>query len=106
MYEGIIVQTGGAVDAREGVFGESGLRMLSWGEVAARLEAARDLRRMMSARHKVGAGSFNLASARHLAAQGDGKPAVNPIALANGKIACGIVDVETGDVLSGDRGRE
>lgn len=105
MYEGIIVRTGGAV-ARESDFGANGLRILSWGEVTARLEAARDLRRMMAARHDIGAGSFNLASARHLAAQGDGKPAVNPIALANGKIACGIVDAETGDVLSGDRGRE
>lgn len=106
MFEGTIIRTGGVVPAREGESGTDGLRALSWGEVAARLQAARDLRRMMAVRHATGFGSFNLASARHLAAQGDGKPPVNPIALANGKIACAMDVAIFGNVLSGDRGRE
>lgn len=109
MYEGTIVRTGGAMPARDSdpcVSRIDGLRALNWGEIAARLEASRDLRRMLAVRHTAGAGSFNLASARHLAAQGDGKPVVNPIALANGKIACGMDDTALGNMLSGDRGRE
>ncbi|OYX61037.1 MAG: hypothetical protein B7Y88_15325 [Sphingomonadales bacterium 32-64-17] len=105
MYEATIMQPGDESAAPEGAAGGAELRELSWGDIAARLAAARDFRRLAVAHHPFACGSFNLASARHLATLGDGKPTVNPIVLANGKCAHGIDFAATSEETHGDRGR-
>jgi hypothetical protein len=106
MYETNIVQSGAHSRGQEPAYDAEGLRPVSWGELVARLGAARDFRRVMGGRLLAGGASFNLASARHLAGRGDGKPDVNPIALANGKIAGGMGLPAAGDDIPDDRGRE
>jgi hypothetical protein len=106
MYETKIVRSGAEVGAQETAFDAEGLRVLSWGELVGRFGAARDFRRVMDGRLLAGGASFNLASARHLAGRGEGKPGINPFALANGKIADGMGFADTGDGLPGDRGRQ
>ncbi|HZF45976.1 MAG TPA: hypothetical protein VEZ26_06550 [Sphingomonadaceae bacterium] len=81
------------------------LRALSWDEIASRLAAAEDFRRLAARRHHFACGSFNDTSARHLAMLGDSKHAVNPIVLANGKIADGINLAVTSEETHGVRGR-
>ncbi|MBS1240020.1 MAG: hypothetical protein H6R45_726 [Proteobacteria bacterium] len=105
MYETNIVRSGGETGAPNEAFGADGLRLVSWGELVARLGAARDFRRIMSDRIIAGGASFNLASARHLASRSEVKPGINPFALANGKIADGIGFADTGEGTAGDRGR-
>lgn len=106
MYETDIVHPAGESAARDAAFGADGLRPLSWGELVARLGAARDFRRVMAGRFTQSGASFNLVSARHLAALGEGKPGINPFALTNGKIADGMAFAGPGNDLSGDRGKE
>jgi len=105
MYETNIVRSGTEIGALETAFDAEGLRPLSWGELVARLGAARDFRKVMGGRLLAGGSSFNLASARHLAGRGEGKPGINPFALANGKIANGMRSPEAGSDIHGDRGR-
>ncbi len=104
MFEANIIRSGEESPVPEGG-GSGDLRALSWGEIAARLAAAQDYRRLAASRNPFACGSFNLVSARHLAALGDGKPGVNPIALANRKIAGGMDCAVTSEVTHGDRGR-
>ncbi len=95
----------GAHDFSPGSLGESGdadaLREMTWGDLRSRLEAARDLR--ASLRANLGAGadehlaSFDAHSARHIAGLAEGKHAVNPEDLANGK-GGGCMDVPSADV--------
>ncbi len=106
MYEGNILSSAAESGERDAASGADGLRLLSWDELVARLGAARDFRRFSGMRIASGAGSFDCTSARHLVAQGEGKPGINPFALANGKIAHGIGLVDIGDDMSGDRGRQ
>ncbi|WEK45550.1 MAG: hypothetical protein P0Y56_10955 [Candidatus Andeanibacterium colombiense] len=106
MYETNIVQSDTGISAREAAKDAEGLRPLSWDELVARLGAARDFRRVTGGRLLAGGASFNLASARHLAGLGDGKPGINPFALANGKIVGGMDFPTAGDDIPGDRGRE
>ena len=63
----------------------SELRPVSWGDLVARLAAARELR---SALHEElhGEGSFDPDSARRIAARGECKAGVNPEDLVNGKV--------------------
>lgn len=106
MYEKNIVRSGAEIGAQETATDAEGLRALSWGELVARFGAARDFRRMMDGRLLTGSASFNLASARHLAGRGEGKPGINPFALGNRKIADGMRFPETGNGIPGDRGRQ
>ena len=105
MYETNIVRPGAGIGGQEAAFDAEGLRPLGWSELVARLGAARDFRRVMGGRLLAGGSSFNLASARHLAGRGEGKPGINPFALANGKIADGIHFPELGDGTAGGRGK-
>jgi len=106
MFEGNILHIGHEVVARDASGTAEGLRALSWGELVARLDASRDFRRVMEAQSGAPGGSFNRTSARHLAALGDGKPGINPFALANGKMAESMSDTVTKEELTGDRGRQ
>ncbi|KPL69023.1 hypothetical protein SZ64_13475 [Erythrobacter sp. SG61-1L] len=105
MYEARIIHSGEEPTPSEVAVGGTQLRELSWGDIAARLAAARDFRRLSAAHNPLAGGSFDLSSARHLAALGEGKPAVNPIVLANGKCADGIDFAATSEETHGDRGR-
>ena len=61
------------------------LRPLSWGDLVARLSAARDLRSSDEAPNQGGEASFDAGSARRIAAHHNGKHDVNPDVSANGK---------------------
>jgi len=63
----------------------SSLHRVTWSELVARLDAARDLRAVLGGQQAGGEASFDLASARHIAELGDGKHDVNLDGLANGK---------------------
>ena len=78
-----------SADAREeNLAGE--LHALSWSDLVAKLAAARDLRSEIVIVDDASPASFDAESARRLASlterpEGDGKQAVNPLALGNGK---------------------
>jgi hypothetical protein len=106
MYEGKIFQAGLAPLDAEAGFGTDGLRSLGWGELVARLGAARDFRRIMVTQANAVEGSFDTASAQHLAALGEGQRGINPFALTNGKMGQGKeVDVSS-ETMTGDRGMQ
>tara|TARA_E500000305_G_C3928704_1_gene191720 strand:+ start:328 stop:660 length:333 start_codon:yes stop_codon:yes gene_type:complete len=61
------------------------LHELSWSDLRARFEAARDLRAALDETDLEAPASFDADSARRIAALAEGKPLVNPDDLANGK---------------------
>ncbi|MEO5707336.1 MAG: hypothetical protein ABIT10_09860 [Alteraurantiacibacter sp.] len=61
------------------------LRELSWSDLRARLNAARDLRVSLARGLAQDLASFDAPAARHVAALANGKDAVNPTDLANRK---------------------
>jgi hypothetical protein len=77
------------------------LRPLDWGELVARLAAARDLRTLLlrSAGHPA---SFAAGAATLLA--GGGEPGVNLDALGGGKAAAAINAAAAGEAVMGDQG--
>ena len=79
---------GSAGAGRSGAAGDgSRVTVLNWPDLSVRFTMAREFRQVMHGKRLRDGGSFNLASAQHLAALGNSKHAVNPIALANGKSA-------------------
>ena len=106
MYEGNILKAGPGLADAGGASGEESLRALSWGELVARLGAARDFRSLMERQLHAGEGSFNAASARHLAGLDEEKPGINPFALTNRKMATRIEFEVTGEAGTDDRGRQ
>jgi len=108
MFEGKIFQTGPQEGAADAAAAGDGLRALNWGELSARLCAARDFRRIAGIGEGPGAASFNPSSARHLAllgtALGDGKPGINPFDLSDRKMTTSMGSV-TSETASEDRGR-
>jgi hypothetical protein len=104
MFESKIVQAGRVDAAADRASAEDGLRALAWGELSARLGAARDFRRLMAGGPGAGAASFDPSCAHHLAALGDGKPGINPIDLSDGRMT-NSMDLATCDAMSGNRGR-
>ena len=81
-----------------------GLRAVTWSDLVAKLDAARDLRAALRAQNGDGEASFDPGSARHIAALCDGKPGVNLDDLVNCKAASGISRPSEGD--AGDDPRE
>ncbi|WP_305097507.1 hypothetical protein [Croceibacterium aestuarii] len=71
---------------------DGGLRPVSWSDLVAKLDAARDLRIALHGLDEQGEGSFNPSCARHIAALGDGKQGVNLDALADGKAPSGMAN--------------
>lgn len=61
------------------------LRLLTWSDLRERLDAARELRAAMMSKTEERLASFDAHSASRIAAQTDGKEAVNPDNLGNGK---------------------
>jgi hypothetical protein len=87
MYEGKFSRTGGAYPLDPAESGPEELRAVSWSDLVARLEAARELRHELAGGEAGGDASFDPDSARHIAALGDGKLDVNLDDLVNGKAA-------------------
>lgn len=77
------------------------LRPLDWGELAARLAAARDLRSLLS-RSAGHHGSFAAGAATLRA--GGGEPGVNLDGLGRGKAAEAIDAFTAGEAVMGDQG--
>lgn len=89
MFEGKLPHTGQFLPAGSVGAGEA-LRPVTWSDLVAKLDAARDLRAALHAHDGEGEASFDPGSARHIAALCDGKPGVNLDDLVNGKAAGGI----------------
>jgi hypothetical protein len=103
MFEAKLPSAPGAQSA-DGVLADSdSLRELSWGDLRARLEAARDLRLSLAHSDMTDPASFNAPAARHVAALANGKDAVNLSDLADGKapgaISGGLHAATTGRAL-------
>lgn len=81
-----------------------GLRAVTWSDLVAKLDAARDLRAAMRLHEGEGEASFDPGCARHIAAICEGKPGVNFDDLVNGKAASGISC--RGEGAAGDDPRE
>ena len=99
---------GRAVQGDPGRAGEGGdpLRPLLWPELVARFSAAHDLRHAVALSRGTAPGSFNGGAAHWLHTLGNGKPAVNPDALGNGKPRKGMAGRDGNNARIGDRGTE
>lgn len=85
MLEGDPPKASAAANSAVGDDQAETLHEISWSDLRARLEAARDLRETMLAAAARRLSSFDAYSAQLIAAQGDGKQPVNPDDLVNGK---------------------
>lgn len=100
MFEGKPPRTAEALPLEERPEGES-LRPLSWGDLVARLAAARDLRASYDGRAAGSDASFDAGSARCVAALHNGKHAVNLEDSSYGKGLEGIADQAVQGAASG-----
>ena len=103
MFEGNILNQGGDGLLQKQAAAE--LRPLEWAELAVRLEVSHDFRRLLRGAAERAEGSFDFGCAKHLAAFGEEQRGINPIALANGKMAEDKGVGVTHDEPTGDRGR-
>jgi hypothetical protein len=89
MFEGKLPNVGSpkTFDRAGGVQGS--LRAVSWSDLVARLEAARELRAELGSGEAAGGASFDPDSARHIAELSESKQDINFDDLANGKAAGG-----------------
>ena len=85
MFEGKVPATPGSTGVEAALADNDSLRELSWSDLRTRLEAARDLRLSLANGLLQNMASFDAPAARHVAALANGKDAVNPADLANGK---------------------
>jgi len=76
-------------DSHGELAGADFLRPLTWSDLRARLEAARDFRASLRQAENGDIASFDAGSARRIAALANGKHGVNPSDLANRKQNCG-----------------
>jgi len=98
MFEGNHISAG-FVPSGEG----TALRAFGWTELAARINAANDLREVLRRDNTAFIASFSDAAAGYFAAADEGKPDVNPDALCDRK-SSELMDVEAeGDPNTGDR---
>lgn len=104
MFEGKLPKAPGAQDSAAQSSCSGSLRAMTWGDLRARLEAARDLRMSIAHPDHEVPTSFDAHSARRIAALANGKDAVNPEDLAIGKGADCISDSSDDDATRSDRG--
>ena len=92
-------------DRKPGSGGDA-LRAMEWSELTARLNAARDLRRVLRRDSRVsidaGASSFGDAAATYFQTLGDSERLVNPVALEASKASCAIDRKPDGEAAKGD----
>ena len=95
----------GSRDRKPGQGGDA-LRAMEWGELTARLNAARDLRRVLRRDSRmnidVAASSFGDAAATYFRSIGDSERLVNPVALEASKASCVIDCKPDGEAAIGD----
>ncbi|MDJ0641181.1 MAG: hypothetical protein QNJ15_00050 [Erythrobacter sp.] len=91
------------VGSRDPVPGQGGdaLRAMEWSELTARLNAARDLRRVLRRDSRMNidssASSFGDAAATYFQSLGESERAVNPDALGGSKASCAMTVKPKGD---------
>ncbi len=96
------------VGSRDRVPGRGGdaLRAIEWGELTARLNAARDLRRVLRRDSRVNidatAASFGDAAATYFQSLGESERPVNPVALEPSKAWCATIRKPDGEAATGD----
>lgn len=79
------------------------LRAIGWGELSARIEAARDLRRVLRSDSNLMAASFADAAAGYFTDLGDRERVVNPDVLEHRKPADGMGSSAQGDEQTSGR---
>jgi hypothetical protein len=89
MFEGKLPDVGGAKPFDRAGAAQDSLRAVSWSDLVARLEAARELRAELGSGETGGGASFDPDSARHIAELAGDKQGINFDDLANGKAAGG-----------------
>jgi hypothetical protein len=89
MFEGKLPIVPEGHDSQRDLAGVDSLRPLTWSDLRARLEAARDFRAALQHERGSELASFDAVSARRIAALTNGKHDVNPDDLANRKQNCG-----------------
>jgi hypothetical protein len=89
MLEGKLPNLGGAQAFDQAGGGQDSLRAVSWSDLVARLNAARELRAELGTGETAGGASFDPDSARHIAELAGSKQDINFDDLANGKAAGG-----------------
>jgi hypothetical protein len=102
MYEGKLSHAGPAQTFDRTGAAPDRLRAVSWSDLVAKLEAARELRAELGAGEGGGDGSFDPDSARHIAALGEGKQDINLDDLADGKAAGSISRSNKNGAVSDD----
>ena len=95
----------GSRDWQPGLGGDA-LRAMEWSELTARLNAARDLRRVLRRDSQLNidaaASSFGDAAATYFQSIGDSERLVNPVALEASKASCRTVRKPHGEAAIGD----
>lgn len=95
----------GSRDPKPGLGGDA-LRAMEWSELTARLNAARDLRRVLRRDTRVNidatASSFGDAAATYFQSIGDSERLVNPVALGASKASCRTTRKPHGEAAIGD----
>ena len=89
MFEGKLPNVGSARAYDRASARQDSLRAVSWSDLVARLEAARELRAELGTGETAGGASFDPDSARHIAELSGDKQDINFDDLANGKAAGG-----------------
>ncbi|MEM9501124.1 MAG: hypothetical protein AAF941_04695 [Pseudomonadota bacterium] len=96
------------IGSRDRVPGKGGdaVRAVEWNELTARLNAARDLRRVLRRDARINiegtAASFGDAAATYFQSLEQGERPVNPVALEASKASPGITNEPQGDAETGD----
>jgi hypothetical protein len=90
MFEAKLPNVGGAHALDRARGGQESLRAVSWSDLVARFDAARELRAELGTGETAGGASFDPDSARHIAEIGDSKQDINFDDLADGKAPGGM----------------
>jgi hypothetical protein len=103
MFEGKLLTTHAGLPTDRSDGGQRELRAISWSELVAQFDAARELRSALGTGEAGSDASFAPEPARHIAALCDGKPDVNLDALANRKQGNAISRSATNGAARDDR---
>jgi hypothetical protein len=102
MFEGKLPSAAAAQPLDRTSGGAERLRVVSWPDLVARFDAARELRAELGAGESVADASFDPDSARHICALTEGQLDINLDDLGNGKAAGGIARADKNGATSDD----